>query len=208
MNYGVGMRKLYGFAMSPNTRRARLGLEEAGLAYEMVDVDLMQGAHKKPEYLALNLTGRVPTLVDGDFVLWESNAILEYAAELVPTKKLGGTTPVERAEIARWMFLSSSHVGVAVQRIFAHTIRLPEDQRIPRLVTEARADLDRSLAAVETRLMDRTWLIGDRLTIADLSILPTLAAAPMLGIDLGKFPSVGAWLARAGEREAFRRIIG
>lgn len=200
--------KLYTFPMSNNAMKVVAVIKLLGLDAQSELVDLSKGKQLEPGFVKLNPNHMIPTLQDGDFVLWESNAILEYAAELVPTKSLGGTTPIERAEIARWMFLSAAHVGVAVQRIFAHTIRLPEDQRIPRLVTEARADLDRSLAAVETRLLERAWLVGDRLTIADLSILPTLAVAPMLGIDLGKFPSVAAWLGRAAEREPWRRVMG
>jgi glutathione S-transferase len=87
------MLTIHGFPMSPNTRRALLGLEEHGVTYQFVSVDLMKGDQKSSGYLALNPTGRVPTLVDGDFVLWESNAILHYLAALHPEKKLGGQSP-------------------------------------------------------------------------------------------------------------------
>src|SRR5262245_10204350 len=112
--------KLYGFPMSPNSRRAQLVLEELGLAYEYVTVDLMTGAQKKPEYLALNPNGRVPTLVDGEFVLWESHAIGEYLAEKHPTKRLGGSSPAERGEIGKWTYLNAAHFGPAFARVFAH----------------------------------------------------------------------------------------
>lgn len=126
--------------MSPNTKRAMLGLEEAGLDYEHVPVDLMSGEHKGEAYRGLNPTARVPTLVDGDFHLWESNAILEYAAALAPGKRLGGENPREKAEIARWMFMGAAHLSPNVARIFAHTIRLPEDQRNPKIVEDLHAE--------------------------------------------------------------------
>jgi len=201
------MLKLHGFVMSPNTRRARLMLEECGEAYEFADVDLMAGAHKEAPYRGLNPTSRVPTLVDGEFVLWESNAILEYLAAKHPEKKLGGATPRETGEIARWMFMNAAHLSPNVARIFAHTIRLPEEKRLPQLVEEGRAEVDRSLGALDPALAGREWLL-DRITIAELSIAPTLSAAPMLGIDLSRFPNVSAWLGRIAARPAYKKVFG
>ncbi len=199
------MLKLHGFPMSPNTRRARFALEEHGVAYEFVPVDLMSGEHRSPAYLALNPTGRVPTLVDGDFLLWESNAILEYVAALHPDKKLGGQSPRDTGEIARWMYMNCAHLSPNVARIFAHTIRLPPEKRIPQLVDDARAEVDRSLGAMAKRLAGRPYL-ADRFSLAEIAVAPTLAAAPMLGIDLGRFADVAAWMARISERSAWKKV--
>lgn len=200
--------KLHGFAMSPNTKRAMLGLEEAGLVYEHVPVDLMSGEHKGEAYRGLNPTARVPTLVDGDFHLWESNAILEYAAALAPGKRLGGENPREKAEIARWMFMGAAHLSPNVARIFAHTIRLPEDQRNPKIVEDARTEVDRCLVALDMRLQRHENLVGDRVTIADLSILPALANAGMLRIDLSGFSGVVAWMERLMARPSWKKANG
>jgi glutathione S-transferase len=202
------MIKLHGFPMSPNTRRALVMLEECGAPYELVPVDLMAGEQRTDAYRALNPTGRVPTLVDGDFVLWESNAILEYLAAAHPARELGGRSPREIGEIARWTFMNAAHLSPAVARIFAHTIRLPQEKRNAQIVEESRAEADRSLAAVEARLSGGREHLVDRFTIADLSIAPTLASAPMLGMDLGRFPAVSAWLARIAERPAWNKIYG
>jgi glutathione S-transferase len=199
------MLKLHGFPMSPNTRRALFALEELGETYELVPVDLMAGQQRTEAYLALNPTGRVPTLVDGSFVLWESNAILEYLAAKRPDKRLGPESPAERGEISRWAFMNAAHLSPNVARIFAHTIRLPEDQRIPRLVDEARVEVDRSLKAMGARLEGREWLL-DRFSLADIAVAPTLSAAPMLGIDLGRFPSVAEWMKRIGARPAWQKV--
>ena len=199
------MLVLHGFPMSPNTRRALFGLEEHGEAYELVPVDLMSGQQKSAAYLALNPTGRVPTLVDGDLVLWESNAILEYLAARRPEKKLGARSPGEVGEVARWMFMNAAHLSPNVARIFAHTIRLPEDQRLPRLVDEARAEVDRSLKAMAGRLEGRDFLV-DHFSIADVAVAPTLSAAPMLGIDLARYPAVDAWMKRVTGRPAWQKI--
>ena len=200
--------KLHGVAMSPNTRRAMFALEEAGIAYEHVPVDLMSGEHKGEGYRALNPTARVPTLVDGDFTLWESNAILEYVAALAPGKRLGGENPRERAEIARFMFMGAAHLSPNVARIFAHTIRLPEDQRNPKVVEEARVEVDRCLVALDMRLRSHEWLVGDRITSCDISIMPVLVNAGMLRIDLSGFAGVAAWLERLAARPSWKKIAG
>jgi glutathione S-transferase len=199
------MLKLHGFPMSPNTRRALFALEEHGVAYELVTVDLMSGEQKSAAYLALNPTGRVPTLVDGDFVLWESNAILEYLAAQHPEKGLGPRSARETGEMARWMYMSAAHLSPSVARIFAHTIRLPEAQRIPRLVEEGRVEVDRCLKAMEGQLSGHEYLAG-RFSMVEIALAPTLGAAPMLGIDLARFPSVAAWMKRIAARPAWQKV--
>jgi glutathione S-transferase len=194
--------------MSPNTKHAMFGLEEAGLPYEVVTVDLMSGEQKGDAYRGLNPTARVPTLVDEDFVLWESNAILEYVAALAPAKRLGGENAKERAEIARVTFMTAAHLSPAVARIFAHTIRLPEDQRNPKIVEESRAEVDRSLIALDGFLKGSEFLACGRFTIADLAVFPVLANAGMLRIDLAQYPEVTAWTLRMGQRAAWKKIDG
>lgn len=199
------MIELHGFVMSPNTRRARLMLEELEVPYRFVDVDLMAGEQRGDAYRKLNPTGRVPTLVDGDFVLWESNAILLYLADEHPARKLAGDGARERGDVARWMFMNAAHLSPAVARVFAHTIRLPEDRRIPRLVEEGRAEVDRCLAPLEAALAGKEYVLG-RFTAADVAIAPTLAGAPLIGLDLGRTPAVAAWMKRMTERPAWKKL--
>lgn len=193
--------------MSPNTKRARWMLEECAADYEFISVDLMSGEHKKPPYLELNPTGRVPTLVHEDLKLWESNAILVYLAETFPEKQLGGESPRERAEIMRMMFMNAAHLGPSVARIFSHTIRLPEAERMPKIAEQARAEVTRSLRPLEDALQEREYLGTGRFTIADVSVGATLAVAPMLGIDLSGHPNVRAWLGRMKARDAWSKVV-
>ncbi|MCC6527542.1 MAG: glutathione S-transferase family protein [Polyangiaceae bacterium] len=199
--------KLHGFPMSPNTRRAQLGLEEAALPYELVPVDLMSAAHKQPDYLRLNPTGRVPVLVDGELALWESNAILRYVAELAPERQLDGDTPKGRARIAQWMFMNAAHLSPALAHVFAHTIRLPEADRIPKLVENGRNEIARCVGPLDQQLTGREWIV-DRFSIADVSIAASLAVAPMIGVDLTPYPNVLGWQRRIQERPAYRKIYG
>jgi glutathione S-transferase len=201
------MMRLHGFAMSPNTRRAQLALEEAGLPYELVPVDLMTGEQRKPEYAGLNPTMRVPTLLDGDYKLWESNAIIEYIAARAPESGLAPRDARERAEVSRWMFMNAAHLSPAQAHIFAHTMRLPEGERIAKLVENGRAEVDRCLGPLNTYLDGREFIL-DRITIADLAIAASLAFSPMLGIDLSKYPNVQSWLERMRARPAFKKVYG
>ena len=100
--------KLYGFPPSPNTWKVRAAAHQMGIPLELEFVDLTKGAQRKPEYLALNPTGRTPTLVDGDFVLWESTAIMNYLG----TRKKTPLWPEDaraRADIARWQSWHQQH---------------------------------------------------------------------------------------------------
>lgn len=202
------MMRLHGFPMSPNTRRAQLALEEAGIEYQVVPVDLMSGEQRSETYRALNPTARVPALVDGDFILWESNAILDYIASLRPEKNLGPANPRERGEISRWMYMNAAHLSPAMAHIFAHSIRLPEDQRIPKLVENGRAEIARCVEPFDQRLAAGGEFLLDRVTIADLSIAPTLDIAAMIGVDLSPYKNVLEWQSRIRARPSWKKIYG
>jgi len=131
-----------------------------------------------------------------------------YLAASHPEKHLDGTSPRERAEVARWMFFGCAHLGPAVQQIFAHTMRLPPEKRLPQVVETARADLDRSLKVLEQRLATVPHLAGEAFSIADISVAPILSAAPMLSIDLSPFGAVNGWLGRIKARPTWGRATG
>src|SRR5579883_2330376 len=101
--------QLYMTAMSPNVRRVRLTAAVLGLQLEEKKLDFTKGEHKNPEYLALNPNGAVPTLVDGDFVLTESRAMMQYLASRKPESGLLPRDEQARADVTRWQFWDSSH---------------------------------------------------------------------------------------------------
>src|SRR4030081_1552446 len=100
--------KLYGFPPSPNTWKVRAVAAHLGMPLELVPVDLTKGGQRAPDYLALNPCGRAPTLVDGDFVLWESDAIMQYLADRKPNSLWPNDSRV-RADIARWQCWDLAH---------------------------------------------------------------------------------------------------
>ena len=106
----------YSAAFSPNALRARAVVYELGLDVEIVEVDVMHGGGRTPEYLALNPTGKVPTLVDGDFALFESRAICAYLAGKRPDAGLMPMEPKAHATVEQWLYWQAIHLGPAMQR--------------------------------------------------------------------------------------------
>ena len=194
--------KLYGIPAS-RAIRSIWAAEEVGVDYEHVPTHFL-GDSKKPDYLQINPNGRVPTLVDGDLVLFESMAINLYLA-----KKYGGKLyPSDAADEARaiqWSFWGMTEVEDSLIQIFVHKIMLPEDQRDLALVASAGEKLQRPLAVLDGHLAKRDYLLGSDFTIADLNLAGTLATGNIAGFDFSKFENASRWLAACTERPALAR---
>ena len=194
--------QLYG---STNSRALRSiwCLEECGVDYELVKTSFF-GDTKKPDYLALNPNGRVPTLVDGDLVLWESMAINLHLA-----KKYGGALwPADESQQAlaiQWSFWGMTEIEPNLMAILIHRMMLPEDQRNTRAADDGERDLARPLKVLDAHLADREHVLGGAFTIADLNVAGSLAVAGMVGFDLSPYPNVAEWLARCSSRPAMEK---
>src|SRR5262245_39069553 len=115
--------KVYSFHNSNNCRRVNATIAHLGLSVEVIEPSLQAGDLKKPEYLALNPNGKIPTLVDGDHHLWESRAIMVYLASKKPGNELWPNDPWAQADILRWQFWEASHLSrgtspFAFERLF------------------------------------------------------------------------------------------
>lgn len=182
--------KLYHHPLSGNAHRARLFLSLLGVPHDLVEVDLMAGAHKRPEFLALNPFGQVPVLEDGDVVVPDSTAILVYLAK----KHGGGWLPDDAqgaAAVQRWLAVASGELAygpAAARLVTLFGAKLNADELI------ARAQL--LLTRLEAHLTGRDWLVSTRPTIADVALYSYLYSAPEGNIDLTPYPHVKAFLAR------------
>lgn len=165
--------KLYG---TPPTRaiRALWLLQELGLECEIVPVDLRNGEHLNPEFLALNPAGKVPVLVDGNVVVTESVAISLYLAEKCPEKGLIPSELADRAQMYRWLFFLVTEIEAPLWRIARHTSLYPEDKRLPGDVKLAREEGTQMAAVLENHMQGREYLAADRMTVADLIAAYTL----------------------------------
>jgi len=160
------MMKLYGFGPT-RSLRALWGLKELGAEFEFIPVNLQAGEHQRPEFLALNPAGKVPVLVDGDFVLTESAAIVLYLAEKYPEKGLLPAKLEQRAQVYRWVLFAVTELEQPLWRMTKHTFLYPEHRRLPKDIELAREDFTAMAAVLERHMNGRQHIVGDRITVAD-----------------------------------------
>ncbi len=183
---------LHAFSLSGHSHRAQLLLSLAELSHELVHVDLKQGAHKRPEFLRLNPFGVVPVLRHGDFVISESNAILQYLAETFPSASayLPRDAP-SRALVQRWFSVASGPLlaGPGTARLVRVFGRDADHAR-------AVAIAEGLFQLMEQELRSRDFLVGSVATLADVAMYTYTAHAPEGDISLEPYPGIRAWLAR------------
>ncbi|MFC6635466.1 glutathione S-transferase family protein [Microbulbifer taiwanensis] len=167
------MIKLYG---TPPTRALRVIwlLNELGLEYEMLPVDILQGENRQQDFLALNPTAKVPVLVDGSLVLTESSAIQLYLADKNPQAGFIPEALEERAQMYRWIFFLVTEIEQPLWRIARHTFIYPEEKRLPQDVELAQQECQEMLAVLEQHMQGRDFMVADRLTVADFNAAYTL----------------------------------
>jgi len=165
--------RLYEFGPTRSIR-ARWTLQELGVGFEPITVNLVAGEHRRPEFLKVNPAGKLPVLVDGDLVLTESVAIVLYLAEKYPEKGLLPTDLTERAQVNRWLLFAATELEQPLWRISRHTALYPEDKRLPGDVALARQEFREMAAVLEKHLQGRQFVVGDRATVADFVMAYTL----------------------------------
>jgi glutathione S-transferase len=196
--------KLYGFPISPNSKRVQVCAAELGLPLDVQNLDFAAGEQRAPAYLALNPMGKVPTVTDGDFALWESAAILCHLGASRP----GALWPVEpraQAHVLQWLFFTSCHLDpyfttLVVERLIKARRGAPADEA---RVASALEQLGRFLAILEGQLTGRDYLTGT-FTVADIAAGCTVELASLVLVDLAPYPHTRAWLARLGARASWR----
>ncbi len=165
--------RLYEFAPTRSIR-ARWTLQELGVDFESVTVNLVAGEHRRPEFLKINPAGRVPVLVDDDLVLTESVAIVLYLAEKYPHKGLVPTDLKQRAQVNRWLLFAATELEQPLWRISRHTVLYPAHLRLPAEVSLARQDFREMVAVLEEHMQGRQFIVGTTVTVADLVCAYTL----------------------------------
>jgi glutathione S-transferase len=165
--------KLYGF---PPTRsiRAIWTLHELDVPFELVKVDLLKGEHRRPEFLAINPAGKLPVLVDDDFVLTESVAIVLYLADKYREKGLLPAAIRARAETHQWLLFTATELEQPLWRISHHAALYPKEKRLAAEIPLARQDFIEMGAVMEKHMAGREYLVGETVTVADFVAAYTL----------------------------------
>jgi len=192
--------KLYRHPLSGHSHRVELMLSLLDVPTELVFVDLMKGAHKTPEFLALNRFGQVPVINDNGTVLADSNGILVYLASKYGNGQWLPSDPVEQAKVQRWLSVAAGQIS--------------SGPATARLITVFGAGYDAAdaikrshalLQVMEDELANSAFLAGDKATVADVAAYTYVAHAPEGNVSLDEYPNVRAWLARV---EALPKFVG
>jgi glutathione S-transferase len=194
------------YAPATSATRVHWALEELGISYEKVRLDLAKGEQKSPEFLRINPNGKVPALVDDGTPMFESLAIIIHLGEKYGVAKSLWPAPgsAQSAEALMWAVWGTVTVGNAGLTLMANTSeRVPAEARNEVQAVQAKEGLERCLAILETRLEGRAWILGDAFTLVDVATASSVAFfARMAGLGKERFPRTAAWTGRATQRPA------
>ena len=191
--------KLYAVVGSGNCRKVQATINNLGLAVDIEYLDFFAGDLARPDYLALNPNGRVPTLRDGEFTLWESNAIMQYLADKVPGNELFPRDPQTRADVVRWQCWELAHFNNAFAMVAFQTVLKAEflQQEANQPVVEYGLEsLNEFTGVLENHLADRDYLVGNNITLADYSMINIEGFKEMIPFDWSPYPRVSAYFER------------
>ena len=196
--------KLYGYR-NGRTLRAAWALEEVGVQYEYVEIDLKRGEGQEPKFLEINPAGKVPVLDDSGTIITESAAICMHLAEKYPQSRLmplAGT--LERSQCYKWTSYVITELDAPLWTIAKHRFALPRERRVPAVIETAGWEFRTAMKVMAKGLGDREYLVGDRLTVADIIAGHTLSWAKSARLPLGS-DELERYLERLLAREAVTR---
>lgn len=189
--------KLYTGSESGNSWKLRIFLDQLGVPYEKVLVDLLTWQHKSKNFVAtLNPRGQVPVLEDDGYVIWDSGACLVYLARKFDRADWLPTKPGPMAEVLQWVFMAETEIQFGLQYARRGVMRdrwvIGSKENLAQYQVFGRMALD----AMEARLKAHDWLAAERITIADIACYPYVHHAPEAGLPLDSYPGIEAWLTR------------
>jgi len=198
------MIKLYGARMG-SSLRAHWALEEAGVEYEVMPLNLREGEHKKPDFLKLNPTGQIPVIVDGDFVLSESMAISSYVAEKYKAELLGDSVEA-RAQAWKWSIWSylnlQKHFGTI---FFQMNFATEKDEEA---IAKAGMEVKPYLVILNDHLAKHKHIAGEHFSLADINAGVAVSYGMGSNFDMSAFPHIAKWYGLISARPAFLKATG
>lgn len=198
---------LWGRRSSCNVQKAMWALEELGLAYQRVDAGGDFGGLQSPEYLVLNPHGRVPTLVDGELAVWESDAIVRYLAARYGAGRLWAVDPAERAAADQWMAWTAASLYPDWIRLFWRLVRTPPERRDAAAIAQHHGACVARFQFLDRVFAERSYLAGDCFSMADIPAGMTLYRWFEMEIERPEMPSLEAWYQRLRARPAYREAV-
>ncbi len=202
----AGKLKLYDFKSSPNCQRVKVVLEEKKIPYEIIPIDLRKNEQKKPELLDLNPYGKVPVLVDGNTVLYESCIINEYLEEKYPEPSLMPKDPVQRAKIRLLIDYALNLLNPAYQKIRGQMVK-DEKERDKDALESAKGEIKNLLKRLEQEIGSQIYLMGD-FSLLDAAIIPRFLRLEGWGLlPDASLPRLTKWLQTIKDRPSVQVIM-
>lgn len=199
------MIRLLGRSTSGNVQKVMFMLEEIGVKYTREDYGRQFNNTQTPEYKKLNPNSKVPTLIDGDTVIWESNTILRYLAAL-HKPALTGSTPAEKTYVERWMDWLLASLNTPYVAVFKDSKNEPA-KRAPDFAAQC-ADLIAQLKILDGHIAGKSYFALDRLTVADIALGPIVKRCLEFPIERPDFPELARWMKSIEARAAFAVATG
>jgi len=202
--------KLHYIPTSPNGIKVRAALEHLGLKAELISINPIYLEHKTPEFLRLNPNGRLPVLEDDGFVLWESNAILQYLGSKCPDSGFWPAAPQAQADISRWMCWGLAHWGPAISTVLYENLAkrsLGRGEPDSAAVTKALDDFRRCAQVLDPHLEGRQFVGGDVLTAADFALAPLLIYGDPGGLPWREYGRLVQWYERIADQPSWRASL-
>ena len=201
------MLRILGRKTSSNVQKVLWLCGELNLEFEREDIGGPFGGNREPGYLALNPNGRVPTVVDGDLVLWESNAILRYLAGREGATHLLPADPRARAEVERWMDWDTSTATPHMAPVYRQVIKTPESERDQAFIEKHWQEWCGVMEIPARRLEQERFLAGDHFTLADIALGVITYRWFNIGLDHPGLGGLERWYRQLGEREPYRQHV-
>ena len=201
------MLTVWGRENSTNVKKVLWLLEELGEQYQLINAGGQYGKNTEASFLALNPNGLVPCLQDGDFVLWESNAILRYLAERAAQPQFWGSDARQRASADKWLDWASGTLAIPFRQVYVSLIRTPEDQRDPQVIAAGMAAFEKAWAMLDEVLAKQTWLSGEQFGLGDIPVGCLAYAWFSLDIERQKHPHVERWYQQLTQRPGYQQHV-
>jgi glutathione S-transferase len=200
------MLRVLGRATSGNVQKVLFMLEELGVPYQREDYGRQFNNTQDPAYLSLNPNGKVPTLIDGDTVVWESNTILRYLANKNGAASLYPTDPAARSQVERWMDWLLASLNAPYVGIFKEA-KKPAAERAPSWDADAK-ELKAQLDILDKGTAGRAFLAGKDFSLADICLAPIVHRCLDFPVDLPGLAGIRAWRTKVTSRPAFKKAVG
>ncbi|MGO4704457.1 glutathione S-transferase family protein [Microvirga sp. 2MCAF38] len=201
------MLTIWGRGNSTNVKKVLWCAEELGVPFEHINAGGSFGVVNDPEYRAMNPNGLVPCIKDGDFVLWESNAIVRYFAAKYGDGTLYPRDVPERASADKWMDWATSSVALPFRDVFWNIVRFSPEQKDMAALDKALKICGGLFKIVDAALAQKPFLSGDQLGIGDFPIGCYAYAWFEMPIERPALPHMAAWYERLKERPAYRKAV-